>query len=172
MLTRNSHDEQNLLSSMQDNHPENPVTIETLRSKLKNYKTIEEFKVPKEKFIEPHYFLIWVILTPHFYFSVCEKNKHDLESLFRNALTSSNHRETLEKLYLFSIWTLQLEAKRLTNENIEYDDLEEHVALFRPSLDGFIFTDALPRSQITKEEKNLRKCCLLCTNISWLTLVW
>ncbi|KAI8875010.1 hypothetical protein K501DRAFT_260577 [Backusella circina FSU 941] len=71
--------------------------------------------------------------------------KRDLDELFKNVLStlSSSRQETnaFTQLYQFYTHRLKFEAKRLNQEIENTDDVYRLTALFRPTIDGYAFTD-------------------------------
>lgn len=65
--------------------------------------------------------------------------------------------------------TLQFESRRLAQSEgddggKEHDFVDERIALFRPTLDGFVFSDSVPASALHENKDKLRKC--------FITVVW
>ncbi|KAI9312654.1 hypothetical protein BX666DRAFT_2030965 [Dichotomocladium elegans] len=76
-------------------------------------------------------------------YTTIKEYKHDLKRVF---LSKPN----LHDLYQFASATLRFESQRL-GENEEAQDEEEdeeRIALFRPTIDGFLFTDAVPAANL------------------------
>ncbi|KAI9261648.1 hypothetical protein BDA99DRAFT_605495 [Phascolomyces articulosus] len=116
-----------------------PITMEAIEMKLDDYTSITEFK-------------------------------HDIQLAFRTVLPklAMEDRKAFDTLHEFAMATLQFESQRLKRkhpsgdlmemdqpvENVEEDVKEDpQVALFRPTMDGFIFTNAVPSSLVDKHEK-------------------
>ena len=92
---------------------------------------------------------------------------------FRTVLPKlgDQHRGAFDKLHEFAMATLQFESQRLKrkfpqmdNDEMDVDvdvdeieDEEKQVALFRPTMDGFIFTNAIPSSLVDNTKEKLRK---------------
>ncbi|KAI9484974.1 hypothetical protein BDB00DRAFT_792477 [Zychaea mexicana] len=115
------------------------ICMETIQAKLDEYSSIAEFK-------------------------------HDLQLAFHTVLPKlANHspqrREALDKLHEFAMATLRFESQRLLKRKSHeregqdqmvmdtFDDQQQQVALFRPTMDGFVFTDAVPSAFLDRKER-------------------
>ena len=95
---------------------------------------------------------------------------------FRTVLPKlgDQHRDAFDKLHEFAMATLQFESQRskrkfpqMDNDEMDVDvnvydadeieDEEKQVALFRSTMDGFIFTNAVPSSLVDNTKEKLRK---------------
>ncbi|KAI8141653.1 hypothetical protein BJV82DRAFT_618577 [Fennellomyces sp. T-0311] len=121
-------DKQGVLKELDSN---DAICMDTIESKIDGYSSIGEFK-------------------------------HDLQLAFHSALPKlvgqPQRREALDKLHEFAMATLDFESQRLKRkfghiQDNQDDDMEQQVALFRSTMDGFVFTDAVPSSLIDKHEK-------------------
>ncbi|KAG2220440.1 hypothetical protein INT45_004182 [Circinella minor] len=116
-----------------------PITVEAIEAKLVDYTSLTEFK-------------------------------HDIQLAFRTVLPKldDQHRDAFDKLHEFAMTTLQFESQRLKRkflqidndtmdmeEEDEIEDEEKQIALFRSTMDGFIFTNAIPSSFIDKTKEKL-----------------
>lgn len=84
-----------------------------------------------------------------------------MKRVFQSALgkLSGSSYESLVKLYDFAMNTLRFESKRLNqgDDGDEHDFVDERIALFRPTLDGFVFSDSVPALSLHENKDKLRK---------------
>ncbi|KAI7877912.1 hypothetical protein K492DRAFT_238868 [Lichtheimia hyalospora FSU 10163] len=108
---------------------DNELTMDAIQDKLDTYTSIKDFK-------------------------------HDLKRVFQSALEklSGSHYESLVKLYDFAMNTLQFESRRMIqneSDDDEHDFIDKRIALFRPTLDGFVFSDSVPASSLHENKDKL-----------------